>query len=169
MNSKLKIKQDKIVAGLVETRRALLAAASSLTPKDQDEVFLGIWSVKDLLAHLVGWDITYLDAIKEMLDGRLPTFFSLYDRDWKTYNAGLVAKYKKEDFGELLASIEASHHGLIDYLKSIPAEEFDRDRGVRSGSTPMTIAWLLKFEIRDEKRHCQQILEFKEKREAEKK
>lgn len=45
----------------METRRNSLDAASSPSPERQDEVFLGIWSVKDLLAHLAGWDVTNID------------------------------------------------------------------------------------------------------------
>ena len=42
-------------------RRKILDAASSPSPEQQDEVFLGIWSVKDPLAHLAGWDVTNID------------------------------------------------------------------------------------------------------------
>ena len=46
---------------LIETRRKILDAASSPSPEQQDEVFLGIWSVKDLLAHLAGWNVTNIN------------------------------------------------------------------------------------------------------------
>ena len=46
---------------LIETRRKILDAASSLSLEQQDEVLLGIWSVKDLLAHPAGWDVTNID------------------------------------------------------------------------------------------------------------
>jgi uncharacterized damage-inducible protein DinB len=58
MRSKTQLKPDEIIASLVETRKELLAAASTLPAKDRDEIFLGVWSVKDLLAHLIGWDFS---------------------------------------------------------------------------------------------------------------
>jgi len=153
-------KKDKIVFELVEARRKILDTASSLPPEKHDEVFLGAWSVKDLLAHLVGWDYTNIQAVGDLLEAKLPAFYSYYDRDWKTYNARLVEEYRKDDFVELLASVEASHRELIDFLKAVPAEEFEKDRGIRSGRYKVTIARILQAEADDEKEHHSQIKEF---------
>lgn len=160
MSAKAQAKKDRIISGLVETRRKILDSASSLSPAKQDEIFLGVWSIKDLLAHLVGWDFTNLEAAKAILAGKTPNFYSYHDRDWKSYNARLVAEYKKDDFADLLSSVEDSHQTLIDFLKTIPAEEFDKDRGVRFKGYKVTIARLLKVEIDDERTHHTQIEEF---------
>ena len=87
-----------------------------------------------------------------LIAGQLPDFYSHYDRDWKTYNARLVTKYKRDDFAELLASVEDSLQELAGYLETIPAEEFDKDRGVRYKRYKVTIARLLQAEIKDEKK-----------------
>ncbi len=52
MTSVTQTKREAIISGLIEVRRNILDAASSLPPEARDEIFLGIWSVKDLLAHL---------------------------------------------------------------------------------------------------------------------
>jgi hypothetical protein len=163
VSSKAQAKKDKIISGLVETRRRILDAASSLSPEEQDEIFLGVWSVKDLLAHLVGWDFTNLEAAKAILAGRLPNFYPCHDRDWKTYNARLVAEYKRDDFADLLSSGEGSHRMLVDFLKTIPAEDFDKDKGVRFKGHKVTIARLLQVEIDDEKTHLTQIEGFRDR------
>ncbi len=155
-------KKDKIISELVEARRKILDAAYSLPEEKQDEVFLGVWSVKDLLAHLVGWDYTNIQAVGELLEAKLPAFYSYYDRDWKTYNARLVEEHKKDDFVELLASVEASHRELISLLETVPAEEFEKDRGIRSGRYKVTIARILQTEADDEKKHHTQMKEFSE-------
>lgn len=160
MSEKAQAKKDKIISELVETRRKILDVASSLPPAKQDEVFLGVWSVKDLLAHLVGWDFTNLEAAKTLLAGQLPSFYAYHDRDWKTYNARLVAEYKRDDFADLLSSVEDSLQKLVDFLETIPPEEFDKDRGVRYKRYRVTIARLLQAETKDEKTHYNQIEEF---------
>ncbi|MFQ6058962.1 MAG: DinB family protein [Anaerolineae bacterium] len=160
MRTKAQVKKDQIISGLVETRRKILDTASSLSPAEQDEIFLGVWSVKDLLAHLVGWDFTNMEAAKEILAGKLPHFYSYYDRDWKTYNARLVAEYKRDDFADLLSLVKDSHQKLIDFLKTIPAEEFDKDRGIRFKGYEVTIASILQVEIDDERTHHTQVKEF---------
>jgi hypothetical protein len=160
-------KKEKIIAELIETRGKILDAASSLSPADQDRVFLGVWSVKDLLAHLVGWDFANLEAAQAILAGQIPGFYAHYDRDWRTYNARLVAEYKREDFADLRASVEDSHQKLIGFLETIPAEEFDRDRGVRFKGYKVTIARTLEAELEDEKTHHTQVDEFRERRAAQ--
>ena len=154
-------KKDKVVSELAEVRRSILDAASSLSPERQDEIFLSAWSVKDLLAHLVGWDFTNIEAIKEILAGQVPNFYSFYDRDWKTFNARLVKEHKRDNFAELLSSVERSHQKLVDFLTTIPAAEFGKDRGLRSSKgSRITIACILQAEIDDEKIHHEQVKEY---------
>lgn len=160
MDESCQKKKDKIVADLIEARRKILTAASALPPEKRDEVFLGVWSVKDLLAHLIGWDYTNIEAVKELLEDKLPTFYSHHDRDWKTYNAGLVKQYKRDDYAELLSSTETSHGELVQFLGTVPADEFEKDRGVRFKRYKVTIARLLKAEADDEREHHAQIKEF---------
>jgi len=160
MSAKAQAKKEEMISELIETRRRILDAASSLPPDKQDEVFLGVWSVKDLLAHLAGWDFTNLQAAKTLLSGQLPEFYSYHDRDWKTYNARLVAEYKRDDFAELLSSVKDSLEKLVAFLETVPAGEFDKDSGVRYKRYKVTIARLLRAETRDEKTHYKQIEEF---------
>lgn len=163
MSAKAQAKKDQIISEFVETRRKILDMASSLSLARQDEVFLGVWSVKDLLAHLVGWDFTNIEAAKAVLAGQLPDFYAYHDRDWQTYNARLVAEYKRDNFADLLSSVEDSSQKLVEFLKTVPAEEFDKDTGVRAGHYRVTIARLLRVEINDEKTHYTQVKEFRDR------
>ncbi len=146
--------KDALIRGLKNARRKILDEASLLSPVQQDEVFLGVWSVKDLLAHLAGWDDTNLKAVEEILAGQKPSFWEHYDRDWKSYNARLVAEYKRDDFAELLALVEESHRRLIDFLQRVAAEEYLKKTKIRS---------LLRVEIRDEEKHQRQVQEFRKR------
>lgn len=153
-------KKNQIITGLTRARSKILDAASVLSPEQQDQVFLGVWSVKDLLAHLAGWDYTNVEAVKELVASQLPKFYAYSDRDWKTYNARLVEEYKKDDFAGLVSSVSKSHQTLIDFLKTVPAEEFEKDRAVRFKGYKVTLARLLQAEIDDEKIHYDQIKQF---------
>lgn len=154
-------KKNRIISDLIGVRRKIIDAASTLSPERQDEVFLGIWCVRELLAHLAGWDFTNIEAVHEILCSKLPSFYQYYDRDWKSYNARLVEEYGKDDFADLISSVEESHSKLVEFLETVPAEEFDKDRGIRTGRRyKVTIARLLQAEIDDEKVHYTQIQDF---------
>jgi hypothetical protein len=163
MSDKAQQKKDNIISALTQARRTILHVAYTLPPEKRDEVFLGVWSAKELLAHLVGWDYTNIEATKSILVGELPEFYSHHDRDWASYNAFLVGRHKTEDYAELLDFVEASHRALVDLLATVPADEFEKDRGVRYKRYKVTIARLLQAEEEDEGEHYRQIKEFAER------
>jgi hypothetical protein len=148
-------KKDELISGLVESRRKIMDAAASLPLEAQDEVFLGQWSIKELLAHLVGWDHTNRQAVQEILDGQKASFWQHYDKDWRSYNARLVAAYMLEKMAELLASADTSHQELITFLQEVPAGEY-----VKHGK----ICTLLKAEATDEETHYRQVKTFLDNR-----
>lgn len=154
------LRKEQVVSSLVETRQKLLTEISSLPNEQSDQVFLGIWSVKDLLAHLIGWDFANLEAVKSVQDGQVPTFYEHHDRDWQTYNAMLVEKYKKNSVGELLTRAKTSHEKLIKLLQTIPPENFNKDFGARFHGYKVTVQRLLEAEMKDEQTHLQQIIDF---------
>jgi hypothetical protein len=160
MEPKMNRKQE-IVTGLIEARRHILDAISDLPSDKQDEVFLGTWSIKDLLAHLAGWDFTNIEAVTDIRAGQPPRVFQHWDPEWAVYNAELVRKYKHDNFIELLDSIQQSHAALIEFVQAVPDEDIEKDYGIRSpGGRNITVEWFLQFEIEDEGRHYQQIQEW---------
>ena len=120
--------------------------------------------VKDLLAHLIGWDYTNTLAVKAILTNKVPVFFSHYDKDWRTYNARLVTQYKLNNFRQLVRAVQKSHRDLITLLQSVPAAEFSKDRGLRSDGYKVTIARILQAELDDERVHHQQISSSEDRR-----
>lgn len=154
------LRKDDILTALVETRQNILVEAASLREEQQDQVFLGIWSVKDLLAHLIGWDHTNLAAVESVLKERLPDFYQYHDRDWQTYNAMLVKRHKKDSFQELLAEARESQGQLLAFLNTIPPENFNKDFGVRVRGYKVTVQRLLEAEQKDEQIHLRQITGF---------
>jgi len=159
-NATAQTKKDKSMAELVAARDSILSAASALPMQKQDQIFLGTWSARDFLAHLIGWDYSNLQAATEILAGKLPSFYACYDHDWQTYNARLVLQWTRDDWAELFALVEESHRKLVEFLKTIPPEDFVKDRGLRFKGFKVTIAALMTAEARDEKKHCEQVEEF---------
>lgn len=160
MKVEAQAKKEQVIADLIGARRQILDAAARLPAGQQDRVFLGAWSVRDLLAHLVGWDLANLAAADEVLAGQLPAFYAYHDRDWQTFNARLVAEHKRAGWTDMVATVEGSHRALVERVRAIPAEELDRDKGVRFRGWKVTIARLLQAEAGDEKQHAAQIREF---------
>lgn len=147
----------KLIEDLLSARGELLDTIQVLTPEQRDQPLIGEWSVKDLIAHLVGWDITNLKAVQEILAGRRPTFFQYYDKDWRSYNAQLVSRYKVEPFADLVSAVEASHQEFIAFLEACSAEEIAQGKARTSSGRTITIRNLLRAEADDERQHALQV------------
>ena len=154
------LRKERVLADLIQTRHTILAEAASLSGEQHNQVFLGIWSIKDLLAHLIGWDLTNLHAVRSVLNGKVPGFYKHHDRNWQSYNAILVRKQKKDSCKELLAEARESQRPLLEFLNTIPPEKFNKDFGVRFRGYNVTVQRMLEAEAKDEQTHLQQIMEF---------
>ena len=160
MEPNAKVQMDLLLEALQEARADLLKEADSLSPEQQEAVFLGIWSIKELLAHLAGWDVTNFEAVKDILAGRVPVFYDHYDHDWQSYNATLVATYKRATVPEMLSLMQDSHSHLLEFLQSVPAEEFLKDFGLRTRGNKVTIQRLMEAQLKDELVHAQEIEDY---------
>ena len=158
MSKKADRSKNGVIAGLVGTRQEILEAAAAIPAESQDVAFVGEWAIKDLLAHLAGWDYTNLEGVKALMIGEVPGFFAQHDRDWKTYNAMLVARHKRDGLAEMIAVVREAQGELIAFLNTLTDEDFYRT--VHVNTFRMSIGGLLNFEIRDEKEHLEQIRQF---------
>lgn len=150
--------KERVIRELVEARHNIVNAVDLVLPARRDQVFLGTWSINDLLAHLIGWDVTNAVSVKEISQGSKPGCFTQWNPDWSAYNSKLVKECKCQDSDQTLAGMQASHLNLVEFLKRIPAEDFERDFGARtSRGGIITIANYLQAEIDDEREHCHQI------------
>jgi len=160
MTAKAQDKKEQIISEMQRVRSELLTEVAVLSRKERDTVFLGIWSVRDMLAHLAGWDFANTDAAKNIIAGKLPSFYQHHDHDWQTYNAMLVKKYRRNTFREIRTILKKSQKELVKYLRTIPAEYFNRDFGIRFQGDKVTIQHLLEADVKDVTLHHQQIIDF---------
>ena len=160
MRSTVDEKKRLLLSEFSEWRKCVLDTAALIPSEYHDQPFLGVWSIKDLLAHLIGWDYSNIEAVKAVIEGKLPGFYGYIDKDWRSYNAHLVGLYKKGTVPELIKDAYVSHLALSAQVTDLPAKEMFGDKGVRSRGYKVTIARLIEADIKDAKIHSEQIREF---------
>ena len=153
-------RKNDLINDLIEARQSLLAAVQSVPTGQVDQPCIGVWGVKELLAHLIGWDETNRMAVQEILAGEQPSFFSRYDTDWRTFNAALVAQHRKDSLKTMISDAELSHVQLMEYLQSLTADEVLKGKSPREKGRPVTIHNLLRAEAEDERKHAEQVRSF---------
>ena len=153
-------RKAELIARLKDVRKRILTQASVLDPEKREEIYLGTWSVREMLAHLAGWDETNIKAADEILEEGLPSFYEFSGKNWASYNAMLVEEYSIDDYEELISLVQKTHTELVDKVEDISADEVWKDRGIRARGWKVTIGRLLEAELRDEEEHHSQLRAF---------
>jgi hypothetical protein len=157
MKTDYQSKQTALLIALRESREALLACARTWPADQAETIFLGEWSLLDLLAHISGWDDANREAITAVQAGRLPEFYAHKDPDWRTYNAGHVRNYRRPTLEAQLAMVEATFGKLMEALMQLDAEDLFRDYGVRYKGWKVIIARLVESDMKDVRIHLEQM------------
>lgn len=153
--------KKELIQRYLENRQHILEAAASLPIASHNIVFVGEWTIIELLAHLCGWDHTFLAAFQQILDSRLPDFFSDYDHNWQRFNYRLVARYRQNNLEEMRRELEESQTLLAGFLHGLPAEQLFEDCGIcTENGYRVTISGLMESLTQEEHEHLEQIREF---------
>lgn len=156
----LEEEKNALLGRFVEVRGLIFDVAARIEPGQVGQPFVGSWDILDLLAHLCGWDAVNLQSARDIFMGKLPEFYAKYDKDWVSYNAQLVARYRCKTLIEMIHVTRKSHTVLLNFLEGLSPEQLLRDQGVRHGNYKVIINRLITAETRDEQKHLEQIRSF---------
>jgi hypothetical protein len=140
-----------------ENRESLLSCARTWPPDQVETIFLGEWSLLDLLAHISGWDDANREAIAAVQAGRLPEFYAHKDPDWRTYNASHVRNYRRPTLEAQLALVQETFEKLMESLTQVGAEDLYRDYGVRYKGWKVILFRLVESDMKDVRVHLEQM------------
>ena len=91
---------------------------------------MGAWSVKDILAHVTTWEEEALKYLPLILTGGRPPRYIQYG-GIDAFNAQMAEQKRDLVLSEVLRQLEETHHRLLDYLQSVPEEQFTRETPFR--------------------------------------
>jgi hypothetical protein len=135
-------------------RVALLEAIAGLSQRELTQVpVYDSWTVKDILAHIIGWDqrvIKILPLIVQDMAGQVPGV------DVETHNRQSVAAWKDRSLAEVMAALEAAHLQIIDILSGINFTEIDR-RHDRNGRVITIRSYIIEVMVEHERLHAAEI------------
>ncbi len=149
-----------LIDAFVRMREALLRAADSTPPELRQRPFVGHWNLLDVLAHLIGWDYTNVNAIDALQAGTTPDFYRHYDPGWATYNQQLIDRHGADDWDALRSALRISQAAIVEKLRSLTPEELAAELTEPGRKRPMSIAAILRAAIKDEREHLGQIKDF---------
>ncbi|MGB8253284.1 MAG: ClbS/DfsB family four-helix bundle protein [Anaerolineaceae bacterium] len=157
MKRDLQADKAALLSAFTENRQAIFAIARGWPTGKEQSIFIGEWSILDLLAHMSGWHEAYLEAFTALRNGKPPEFYAHKDADWRSYNALLVKKYRRPTLAEQIALLQTTFGKLFEALNQMEVNEFFRDSGVRYRGYKLIISRLVESELKDERVHLQQM------------
>ena len=151
--------KDKQLEDLETAYTAFMETVRSLSAENFLKS-LGDWTARDIAAHFIGWNRITLAGCSELREGVEPFYFYDGTSDYRKVNARFLEQFPSFDGGELLKDIAITKDALIEYLKTIPENEWELDTGiVHYRGNPATVARCVDSLIRDYRKHRQEIVE----------
>jgi hypothetical protein len=91
----------------------------------------GDWSVKDILAHVTWWEEEALKHLPLIIKGGKPPRYSTKYGGIDAFNAQMTEQKRGLSLSDVLRQLDETHRWLIDYVQSVPEEQFTRETRFR--------------------------------------
>jgi hypothetical protein len=89
------------------------------------------WSVKDILAHVTTWEEEALKYLPLIIEGGTPPRYSVQYGGIDAFNALRTTQKRTLSMSEILRQLDETHRKLVDYIGSLPEEQFTRETPFR--------------------------------------
>lgn len=89
------------------------------------------WSVKDILAHVTTWEEEALKYLPLISEGVRPPRYSEKYGGINAFNAQMMEQKRDLSLSEVLRQMDETHRRLVDYIQSVPEEQFAQETRFR--------------------------------------
>jgi len=120
------------------------------------EIYPG-WTIKDLLAHMTGWDDATIDSLRAHETGRPPSVPAIRSLD--EYNDFTVSSRKDLDYDQTVKEWRLTRQVLRTIIEQMPEEKFFSPVVVPWGEKA-TVTYLVDMFRDHEEEHAQDVLEW---------
>jgi len=108
----------------------LLTSVKGLDEAAMNKVFYGSWSVKDIVAHLAGWQHTMTGAMERMARGERPTPEGVDYSDADSWNARFASAMKAQSAPTVLADLQQSFATYKRAASAIPDDRYGEGKTI---------------------------------------
>jgi hypothetical protein len=99
-------------------------ALQGLNEAQMSEVWLGTWSVKDIVAHIAGWHEEMGPALERLARGERPIREGVSYDDVDAWNARFASARRGTPVADVLLELDKTHEYFLRTAAAVPAERF---------------------------------------------
>ena len=104
--------------------KALHEALHGLNETDMTEVWLGTWSVRDIIAHIAGWHREMEPALERLARGERPIPEGVSYDDVDAWNERFAAARRTTAVADILLELDRTHASFLKAAAAVPADRF---------------------------------------------
>ena len=125
--------KGRLVNEVDEAFMDLRQAFDGLDDARLHRVWLGTWSIREILIHISGWHREMLPALARVAHGEPAYPAGTYD-DFDTWNARFVEAKRSARVADVVAELEASHRDFLRAVGAVPDAHFAVAREILDGA-----------------------------------
>jgi hypothetical protein len=110
--------RDELIAILEHSRSKMLAHLEEI---DKNRKIYPLWTIREMLAHLSGWDDAVIAFIQSLMAGKIPATPAA--RGINVYNAETVATREGLDYDHIYREYIETRNVLLQLLREVPDEK----------------------------------------------
>jgi hypothetical protein len=108
----------------------LLAVVNGLDERTMSRQFYGSWNLKDILAHISGWQHQMTGAMQRLARGEKPTPEGVDYSDADAWNARFAGAMKAQTADTVIADLRQSYANYIRAAQAIPDDRFGEGKTI---------------------------------------
>jgi hypothetical protein len=117
--------KQELLKQAAEEYRAFHQVIDGLNEEQLTEQWLGTWSIREIVAHMVGWHREMIPALERLARGQRPIPPDVSYEDVDGWNARFAATASEKRVADLLLEFDASHQDFITAADAVPEERFE--------------------------------------------
>jgi hypothetical protein len=110
--------------------RAFHEAIHGLNEEQLTEAWLGTWSIRDIIAHISGWQRELTPALERLARGQRPFPEGVSYDDVDAWNARFAAAKREVEVTDVLLELGRSHERFLHAAAQVPEERYAPDKTV---------------------------------------
>ncbi len=143
-----------IISDLKYGRTRLVQAIEGLSRRELTELpIYESWTIKDVLAHVLGWDLRVLNTLPLMLQNRASEVASV---EVDEYNLESINTWRHKSFAEILVEVQSTHRQILQIISGLEHREIDTRRE-RHGRVITIRSYVIDVMIEHDREHAAEI------------
>ena len=110
--------RQTLIAQMEQSRAKMLAQLDKI---DMKREIYPLWTIREMLAHLSGWDDAVIESLRAFLAGREPATPAARGIDY--YNAQTISTREGLDYDHIYREYIATRRTLLDLIRQMPEEK----------------------------------------------